>query len=105
MNAASGAAPGALDDALLQLDQPQHRKRDRRLVHGDHAIDDALDDFERRGAELRDREAVRQRRRECHERGLAARQRSGEAGRRLGLDADDFDAGLLRLDDDADARR
>ena len=30
-NAASGAAPGAFDDALLELDQAQDRERDRSL--------------------------------------------------------------------------
>ena len=41
-NAASGAAPRAFDDALLELDQAQDRERDRRFVDGDDAVDDAL---------------------------------------------------------------
>ena len=58
----------AFDDALLELGQAQDRERDRRLVDGDDAVDDALRDLERRGADLRDREAVGQRRAEGHRR-------------------------------------
>ena len=38
---------GAFDDALLELDQPKHRKRDRRFVDGDDGVDDALQHLER----------------------------------------------------------
>jgi hypothetical protein len=49
---------GALDDALLELDQPQDRERDARLIDGDHLIDDLAQHRERLRADDRHRKPV-----------------------------------------------
>jgi len=59
--AASGAAPAPYD-ALLELDEAENRERDRRLVDGDDALDEVLQDRERDRAGLRHRQPVGERR-------------------------------------------
>ncbi len=92
------------DDAFLEFDQAQDRERDRSFVHRHDAIDDALDDGERRIAQPADREAVGQRVRKRDGRRRVRVECSGEARRTLRLDPDDRD--LLRpgLDRRADSR-
>ena len=96
---------GAFDDALLELDQAQDRERDRRFVDGD--------DLDRRRAaaisngrvaELRDREAVGERRRQRH-RAPACPAASAAVKHAACSGSTPIDAhvGLHRLDDGADA--
>ena len=92
-----------LDDALLQLDQPQDRQRDRRLVDGDDLVDDAAQNLQRRGADLRDGETVGKGGQHLNRHRLPRGDGGGQAGGVLGLDADQRDAGLERAHRGADS--
>ena len=99
---ACGAA--ALDDELLELDQPEHRERDVALVDLHHLVHVLARDGEGVRPDGRHREPVGQRGRHVDRHRRARLERGREGGAPLGLDADDADLRVERLDGERDTR-